>query len=506
MSIEGGEPVKETSARSDYLSGPDAGRAAARGGALRLGGYCAGVAASTVAAAMLFRHLGVIETGQYVTALSLVALVAAVSDLGLTAIGLRELSRRTEAEQVQIASDLLGLKFTLSAIGGVVIVAIAYFAYSPQLALGVALATFGLAFTTTQDNFALRLVVELRLGWVAVLELSRSLLTATATILLVLIGAHLLPFLGMSIPVGFLVLVATGLLVRNGRSLAPTFNLRRWRAFTSTMMAYSAAVAASTLYYRVAILLVSKLANALQLGYFSASYRVIEVLTVVPLLLVNSVFPILARAARDDRNRLGYALQKVFEASLIVGAWVAMSIVITAPLAMSLLGGPNFQPADDVLAFQGIGLGTTFINVAWGYGLVSLGKYRLILAINIVSLLINIGIVTPLIKADGALGAAIGTAATEIILAYILSRALATLRPELRPLLGKIPRVLLAMALGLTPLAISSVPTLLRLVIANAIFFVTLLATRAIPQEVFDLLPMGPLRRVLTTRAPRGKI
>ena len=190
------------------------------------------------------------------------AILAGVSDLGLTAVGVRELSRRPPAERWSLARDLLGLRITLTLVGTVVLVAIAWFAYSPTLAAGVALACVGLLLQATQDNFALPLVVGLRLGTVSALDLSRQLLTTALVILLVLAGASLVPFLGISIPVGAVILLATALLVRGTRSLTPTFSFSRWRRFLWPMLPYSAAIAASSLYFRISILLVSVLTTA----------------------------------------------------------------------------------------------------------------------------------------------------------------------------------------------------------------------------------------------------
>ena len=85
-----------------------AGAAAARGGGLRVGGYIVGALFSVISASLLTRHLGVVQFGEYVTALSLVAIVGALSDLGLTAVGVRELSMRPPAERWSLARDLLG--------------------------------------------------------------------------------------------------------------------------------------------------------------------------------------------------------------------------------------------------------------------------------------------------------------------------------------------------------------------------------------------------------------
>ncbi|HEV3319590.1 MAG TPA: oligosaccharide flippase family protein [Solirubrobacteraceae bacterium] len=484
----------------DILSTAAAGPAAARGGGLRVGGYMVGALFSVISAALLTRHLGVVQFGQYVTALSLVAIVGALSDLGLTAVGVRELSMRPPAERWPLARDLLGLRIALTLTGSAAIVAIAWVAYSPTLAAGVTLACVGLLLQATQDNFALPLLVGLRLGSVSALELSRQLLTTLFTVLLVFAGATLVPFLGVSIPVGAIVLGATAMLVRGTRTLTPTFSFSRWRRFVRPMLPYSAAVAASSIYFRVSILLVSALGTAVQLGYFSLSFRTIEVLTPVPALLAGSALPIFAHTAHDDdHDRLGYALGRVFEVSLIVGAWVAVSIAVGAPLAIAIVGGARFAPAAPVLAVQGIGLGAMFVSLVWANGLLGLGCYRQILTISLAGLMLTAALVAALVSIDGAQGAAIGTSTGEIVLAIAQCVAVVRQRPLLRPSLRIVPGVVLAAALGLAPLALTPIPVIARLAISTMLFAGALLLTRAYPPELLDLLPGSHARAVSRT-------
>jgi O-antigen/teichoic acid export membrane protein len=459
-----------------------------RGGAIRIVGYVAGALVGVLSAALLFRHLGVHDTGQYVLALSLVTILATFSDLGLTAVGIREMSQLVPRERAAIASDLLGLRITLTIAGGIVIVAIARVAYSATLAAGVALACVGLLLQATQDNYAMPLVVGLRLGTVSLLDFGRQLLTTLSIVALVLAGATLVPFLAVSIPVGAVLLLATALLVRGTRTLLPRLSWTRWRELVGAMLPYSAAVAASALYFRVSILLVSALSSGTQAGYFSASFRIVEVLTVVPALLVGSALPIFARAAREDHRRLGYALGRVFEVALIVGAWVAVSIAVGAPLAIAIVGGPKFAPAAPVLAIQGLALGAMFVSIVWGNALLSLGVYRTILTLSVSALLLNAAVVTALTLLDGARGAALGTAMAEIALGAVQYLAAVRRRPSLRPSARVVPRVALAAGLALTPLAIAGLPTVVRLLISSALFAAVLAGTRAFPPELADLL------------------
>jgi O-antigen/teichoic acid export membrane protein len=484
----------------DPLSSSRAGPAAVRGGAFRVGGFILGALVSVISAALLFRYLGVVDVGRYVTALSLVAIVGALSDLGLTAVGVRETSIRPAGERWQVARELLGLRITLTILGGIVITAIAAVAYSGTLAAGVALASVGLLLQAMQDNFALPLIVGLRLGWVAALDLLRQVLTTMFIVVLVVAAAPFLSFLAISIPVGAVVLLITARLVWRTRSLTPVFSWSRWRALLAAMLPYAVAVATSALYFRVSIILVSVVSDPTQLGYFAASFRIIEVLAPVPALVVGSALPIFARAARDDHDRLGYSLGKVYEVSVIVGAWVAVSIAVGAPLAISIVGGAKFHPAVPVLAIQGVGLGVMFVSAVWANGLLSLGLYRQILLINAAALLFNALLVTALVELDGARGAAIGTAIAETVAAILLAAAVIRGRPRLRPSMRVLPRVALAAALGLVPLAMTGIPVVVRLAISTALFGATLLISRALPPELEALIPDSLSRLKLAGR------
>ena len=129
---------------ADLLDTAAAGPAAVRGGALRIAGYVAASLLALGSGAVLYHYLGVVESGRYTAAGSLVALVAAASDLGLTAIGLRELAIRRGEERVRMAGTLLGLRLLITCVGVIAVTIFALIAYGLTLGVGVALAGVGL--------------------------------------------------------------------------------------------------------------------------------------------------------------------------------------------------------------------------------------------------------------------------------------------------------------------------------------------------------------------------
>ena len=159
----------------DLLDTPEAGPAAIRGGALRVGGYMAGVLLSVGSAALLFRHLGVADAGRYVTVLALVSIVAGLTDVGLTSIGVRELAVRAGDERHRLVRSIIGLRIALTSAGVVGAVAFAAAAgYDSTLVVGTLLAGIGLVVQNLQSTLGIALMVRLRLGWVTLLELIRQ--------------------------------------------------------------------------------------------------------------------------------------------------------------------------------------------------------------------------------------------------------------------------------------------------------------------------------------------
>ena len=473
----------------DVLATSAAGPAAVRGGALRVISYAVGAAISAGGAALLFRQLGLVNSGHYVTAVTVVGVVGGVSDLGITAVGLRESAILDQRGRSELFADLLGLRMVLTSLGLAIALALVSLGYSSEIVIGVLFAGIGLMLQTIADNLALQLQVTLRLGTIAVLEVLRQALTVLGMLLIVLAGGHLLAFLSLSMPVGVVLLAITALLVRRQRSLRPRFSWQRWRPILMRILPYSAAVAASVLYYRVAVLMVSQLSDSRQQGLFNVSFRIIDVLTLVPSMLAGAALPIFSRAASEDHERLVYGLGKVFEVGLIVGAGVALTIGIGSPFILRVLGGAQYVPAAGVLTIQGIGLGATFVGIVWANGLLSLALYRQILVLNAGGLIGIIVLLALVVPDHGARGAAVATAAGEIGAALASGVVLIRRHRGLARSLRSLPRVALATALGAASLAIPELTSLERTLIAGVVYLLALLVLRAYPQELKAMLP-----------------
>jgi O-antigen/teichoic acid export membrane protein len=469
------------------LDSPAAGGRIIRGGVLRVATYVVGVGLGIGSAAMMTRHLGVEDFGKYVIVTSLIAMVAGLSEAGVANIAAREFATREPAERNRLIANVLGIRLAVACLGVVAAAGFAVLAdYDRAMMLGALLAGVGLVLGTAQQTYAIPIGVALRFGWLSALDLLRQVAFVALVVVLVVADAGLLPFLAATIPASGVALALAVPLVRGTAPLMPRFDRAEWLRIGRLVGVYAAAAAAGTIYVSAVVVTTSLVGTDDQIGYLGAAFRVFSVLVAIPILLVSSAFPVLARAASTDRERLQYAIQRLIDIALIAGTWVGLMTVLGADVAIEIVAGGDFQPAVPVLQIQGIALLASFLAITGAFALVSLHRHVALLVGNVVALVGSIVLTAVLVQSSGAKGAAVATLLGEVGLVGLYAIALFGSRAA-RYNLAIVPRVaaagLLAFVLVFTPLDRVSL-----LVVSTLVYWVALYLLRGIPPEVVAAL------------------
>jgi O-antigen/teichoic acid export membrane protein len=488
----------------NVLDTPAAGGLIIRGGVLRLGSFVAVVLLSLIPIVLLTRYLSVASFSAYTTVVSLVSVVTAVTDVGMSNLGTREFAVREGAERDELMRNLLGLRVALTLIGVVFATLFAVLAgYDVELLIGTLLASLATIALVYQHTLSIPLSAELRLGTLSALELARQVLTVVVIVALVVLGAGVLPLLAVTLVVYGLLVPVTAALVRGRMSLRLELRPHHWLSLLRLTVSFSLAAAVGTIYVYTAQIITSLVASQYQGGLVALSFRVYIVLATVPGLLVGGALPLLARSARDDRERLAYALQRIFEVSLILGVATALGVLAGAPFIVAISGGSKYTGAVAVLQIQGLAMIASFLVAAWGYVLLSIKRYGALLAVNAAALLVSCVLTLVLAASEGGQGAALATLLGESTLAVGYILVLLQGHPELRPNIAVLPKVVLA-AIPAAALALSlgSLPSVVLTAIVLAVYGLIILVTRATPEEITELLPR--FRRAPAADPPSG--
>lgn len=475
---------------SDVLDTPAAGGLIIRGGVLRLASYVGVVVLSLIPVALLTRYLGPARFSQYTTVISLVTVVATVTDAGMSSLATREYVIRDPADRAARMRELLGLRVGLTVVGVMLAVLFAALAgYSVALLAGTVVASMATVALVFQHTLSVPLSAELRLGTMALLDFARQALTVVAIVALVAVGAGLFPLLAVTLAVYMVLLPVTAALVRGRISLRMDLRPHHWVSLLSLTVSFSLATAVGAIYAYTAQILTSLVASPHQSGLFAVGFRVFVVAATVPGLLVGGAFPLLARTARNDRERLAYAMQRIFEVSLILGVATALGILAGASFIVAVIAGPKYAAAVGALRILGVALSASFMVAGWGFALLSTERYRGLLLVNAVAFLVGASLTLILGPEHGAQGVAVAMLCSETTLALGCLCVLVYGRPELRPRVAIVPKVLLAAAPALALALTLPLPSIWKAIAVLAVYGLLIAVTRATPQEIIDLVP-----------------
>jgi O-antigen/teichoic acid export membrane protein len=462
--------------------------------AVQFGGRAVGAFLGVLVAASLARGLTRPQFGELAVAVTILTLAGSLADLGVTPIAVREMASRPE-DRSKIAGAVCATELVMGIVLGVVGLAVAFALMSGlqariMAAFMMATMPFGAVSALTMAAQA-RLRAELVI--VPLLVQSVVWLAAVLTLgalhaPLSLYGAAFLAarVIESAVTVALTVGV-TDLVFAGARRLIGQLLRVAWPIGVAGMFV--------TAYYRIDAILLFHYRGATETAYYSASYRILDVLQMFPVTVGGVLLPLLASAQQEGQHvaRIKYLFELAATALMAVAVPVAACGAIVAPAVISLIYGHHFHNSVYLLRI----LLPAFIPISLAYALTSQlilhGLLRPYIAVTVVGAVVNVTANLLAVPHYGAPAAAWATLGTEVMvlsaIAFVVHRRLGFALPAARAV-----RVLAAT--GVTAAAVWVVraqPLVVALVIAGIVYPPCLLAARAV--SVAEL-------RALLTRQP----
>ena len=355
--------------------------------------------------------------------------------------------------------------------------------YPGVVVAGTAIAGVGVILVNTQATLMMPLAIELRMGAITLIETLRNALTLVGVAVLVLAGASLLPFFGVQVAVGVVLLLLTPFLVAGVVGMRPTIERGTAVALLRESLPLAAALAMNIVYLRLLVILVSVQTGEVETGLFATSFRIFEIMLGIPTLVLAVALPLLAVAGAEDRERLRYALQRMTETAVTASLLLVLVTVVLAEPAILLLGGEQYRDAAPILQVQAFALLGIFLSQVWTLGLISLRRQRDVAVANGIVLALVLVLGAVLVRAYEGLGGAAAAVVTEGALAVLVFWFLARADRSVVPSLGFLPRPLVA---GLAGGLVALLPLSPWLVapFAAAVFVAVGFAVGAVPPEI----------------------
>jgi O-antigen/teichoic acid export membrane protein len=472
-------------APADILTDATAGRHVIRGTAWRLAANAGGIGLGILTAALLLRHLGVGESGRYVTVISLVAIAVAVADIGLSVTASRELALRDAHERRRLAANIFGQRLLVMPMAVALIVGFTVLAGYPwRMILGTILAGTGAFLAALAGSLLVPLAVDLRNARLALVDFVRQAVTLVGVAVLVAAGARLTPFFVVLIASGLAMLALVPVVAGRRALMLPRFDRAEQRMLFATALPMAVALGIGQIYFRLVIVLMSLISSSRQTGYFGGSLRAMESLINIPVLIIAVALPLLTAAARDDLPRLRYAVRGLSQAGVITGVLLVLVTVRAAAPVMTLIGGPAFRPAGAVLRIQVGALVFVMLYQIWSGALLALGHQRELILTNSVALLGVAGFAALLVPGFGAQGGAAASVLGDALLAGLIYWRLHRATGSVAVSRSFLVRVVLSAMVACVVLVVPGLPDFAAAALAGVVFLAVGHLVGMMPEEV----------------------
>jgi O-antigen/teichoic acid export membrane protein len=180
-------------------------------------------------------------------------------------------------------------------------------------------------------------------------------------------------------------------------------------------------------FFRVDQLMLGVMLNTTAVGVYAAGLRLLEAVTFVPQVVMNTLFPqitIITNKLKQDKLFLN-TLKILFFINIIITLTI---YIVGEPIILLILGG-KYKETSDILLVLSLGIFFTFSGVVRGFWMLQnkLQHYHIHSALIGFIILIPANLV--LIPKYGMYGAAIGTVIAYASSAYLSSWLLPSLRP-----------------------------------------------------------------------------
>lgn len=463
------------------------------GGAWRIAGYGVVTVMGVAAMAVISRSIGPADFASFATALSLLTVAMQIADFGLIALGIREFASQTGDERDRNFRAMITIRAALSALCGAGVVLFAILSdYSHDLILGLIAAAIALIPFSAQASYTVPLQTSYRLNVIAAIDVLRQSLSAILMVIVALAAGNVGGIIATNLPVSVIVVIVGALAIARQAPIWPSWDVSAMRALMRDVGIFAVAIGVGAMYPFIAQIVADSVLAPIEAGEFALAFRVFAVLVAGWMIAVGGAFPLLVTSAREDIERMIYAVRRVLQTSLLLGTLGAVGLLTGAAFVVTVIGGHKFEGSTELIALIGLALPATFTLISGNTVLLASGRHRELLTITLGGALLSVILTYFAAEEWGGHGAVAGIIFGEYLIATGYLTVLWQIDRRALPKASWALAVLVCTGAGCAA-ALLPLPSLACAVIGVAIYFLLGLALRIFPSELTDRVPVvGP--------------
>lgn len=389
-------------------------------------GKAANIFIGVLAVALLTRYLSPKGFGEYTTALSFLQIFGIFLDFGLYLVLLQEISKK-DIDKNHAFSAIVTLRI-LSGLAFFVIVPliVLFFPYQTELKIAIIMTSLAFFLNSLVQVYTAVFQKEMKMSRVALAESISKIVLLIAIMFFIYIKGNLVVILmanNISTLAFFLILVFQ---VKPYVKFKWTVDLNYFKYILSIAWPIGITTILNLIYFKADTLILSIYKPQQDVGFYGAAYKVLEVITALPHLILGLVLPIFTLYFVENKKKeLNEVFQKVFDMFVVITFLIIITFSSEAKGVMNFIAGSKYGASIDLLRILIWPTTIIFFSSFFNYGIIAINRQREVIKYFLISSIFSLLAYFIFIPKYSYFGAAYVTFAVELMMAlfsYFLLR------------------------------------------------------------------------------------
>lgn len=343
---------------------------------IHLGGKFVSLLIGLVVVAIMTRYLGQEGFGYYTTVIAFLQFFGIMVDFGLTLTTVQMISQ-PRANVSKVMSNIMTFRVITSFVFlGLAPLVVLLFPYPSVIKIGV-LITAGSFFCITLTQVLTGIFQkELKMTEVTIAEVIGRVVLLGLTSVAAFYALSINVIFG-AITLGSVINVALVLwFARKYISLKISFDWDIWKDMLKRTWPMALSISFNLIYLKMDTIILSLVRSQSEVGIYGATYRVVDILTMLPAVYMGIVLPHIMQLYKEKHADLKALAQDTFDALMIFAIPIVVGTYLVSTKLMVFVAGAQFSESGAVLNILIIAAGAIFVTSFFGYMVVALEKQR----------------------------------------------------------------------------------------------------------------------------------
>lgn len=367
---------------------------------------------------LIARFVGVNNTGQYFFAIAFASIFTVVADFGLSSILTRETAKYPE-KTAEYFNTVFWTKVFFGFLSYLLVVFfINILGYPVETKMLVYVSGITMFFDNIHSAFYSIFRARKNLSFESFGIIGSQFVTLVVGSAVLFSGGPMIGLVGAYTVASFCNVLYAGYFLRRVYNLKFSFvwNKNLLKIFLGLAIPFALAGIMSRLYTYADSMIMSKMLDIKNLGWWSVPYKISFAFQFIPVALSASVYPVMSSFSLIDKEAIGRLFEKSWRYLLTIVLPLSAGIFVLAERIIITLYGNDYLPAVAVLRVLLISLIFVFLSAVTGALLNAIGRQKIQTAILGVALFINIVLNLLLLPRIGMIGAGFSALVSNIIL------------------------------------------------------------------------------------------